>query len=68
MWAHSTHVSARSAGRQFSPVVPATPDTSRDEKEKPMSIENQFVLDVLSYPDWDDGEATLDACSLYSTP
>jgi hypothetical protein len=33
-----------------------------------MSIENQFVLDVLSYSDWDDGEATPHACSLYSTP
>jgi hypothetical protein len=41
---------------------------SGHEKEKAMSIKNEFVLDVLSYTDWEDGEATPYGCNLYGTP
>jgi hypothetical protein len=30
--------------------------------------ENEFVLDVLSYSDWEDEEATPYGCFIYSTP
>lgn len=38
------------------------------EREKAMSIDNEFVLDVVSYTDWDDEDATPYGCFIYSTP
>ena len=33
-----------------------------------MSIDNEFVLDVVSYTDWDDEDATPYGCFIYATP
>jgi hypothetical protein len=31
-----------------------------------MLIETEYVLDVLSYSDWEDGEATPHSCSIFA--
>jgi hypothetical protein len=33
-----------------------------------MPIENEYVLDILCYPDCEDGEATRYSCMMYSPP